>query len=154
MVASDRIRDFLIFALTKMKYDSYKRKTRQTHYTAIFDESCKYLSNKQKGNIAIRTKMNKAALIAKSIKLKRSERNKIIHELASNNASLQRAFLKEQQKWHDKQKEDPSFDVFSDRKGYKSLLENKFELVSNWYMELVEIGDCVFQIEFLSREQA
>lgn len=136
-IASDRIRDYYVYALTGNNFETYhgNDKTKKEYYR-FFDYALKLF----KSNAEVLSYAKAANDIAKDVQKRRKVRNKMVHELASQNAKLQKGFFKNQK--DNKSSLFPVISLFPD-----DIPEN-----IDWYKKLVNLGNLVFLIETKTRK--
>ncbi len=152
-MASDRIRDYYVLAIANETHSRFiKRKNAGVSniraYTAIYE----FALNHEKSNL-LSEKIKKANELASSIGKKRKYRNNLIHKMASNNAVLQTKFLKQQQRLHDEQRATTDLaPKITENEMDGQMINDKLEFVKEWYLELIELGNLVFELELYSRK--
>lgn len=136
--ATDRLKDFLVIAVTR-RSPVQKREP----FTQFFEE----LHNRCQKSNALHDVSSRILELTKAISPKRQKRNELIHRLTSNNALLQKVLLSEQRRLFDLE---PGERV-SETKEFQ-YLEASLENSVQWYRELINLANSIFIFEHRCRK--
>jgi hypothetical protein len=135
-IASDRIRDYYVHALTGRSFKKYvDRDNQKKEYSQFFDYALNTL-NAEAFPLA-----EKAKSLAIDLQKRKKERNDMVHELASYYAEIEKNFFNSQQ-----------VNTLNIANAYVKNFVDKIQTNIEWYKKLVELGNLVFLIEIKTRK--
>jgi hypothetical protein len=154
-VASDRLREYFVmaqFGLSVRDYNkAYRLKTgdKQPPYSAPFQEAGKNKSGPSKANLG------KLAPLAGQLQKHRTDRNMLVHQIASLEAKLSLELLYEQRKLIGVNGifatiAENTATVFQTA---AKLIEFSIKQCKDWYVNLVKASSLVFEAEYFSRKR-
>jgi len=151
-IASDRLREYFLMARFGKTEDEYKRKNKN-EFAAPFKEP---MDNARDN---IKKALSGLSAIAADLQAHRGDRNRIVHEIATQAAQASITILREQRELAKKgdTTQVPSW-THEDLQAHIASIpdDNLATEVSNmklWYTRLVKAGSLVFEFEYWTRQQ-
>ncbi len=135
-IASDRIRDYFVYALTGNNFKTYVGDDeKKKEYSRFFSDALKITPNQEASSLA-----EVAKSLASDVQKCRKVRNQMVHNLASQNAKLQKGFFKNLK--------NNKSSIFHNIASFTDEIQDNVD----WYKKLVELGNLVFLIESKTRK--
>lgn len=168
-IASDRIRKFLVCAVTGEGWSKYKDKRPTKHhrlYATPFEDAPKWLAERDINDSRLLEPLDKISHAGTTIFGYIEQRNKIVHEVATQWAVHQRDLMQQlRDQYDDEQRDGYSPHLWSDQ-SWEELsshcrvetedsirkIEDAIYMMRSWYSKLIDLSNDVFVIEYWSRK--
>lgn len=159
-IASDRVRELFLVLLEMegIEYCDKNHNGSKAAYSKPFKEArSTFQISEEKSAAELKTQLDKAARLSQEVQGFREYRNKVVHEVGSQNARLTIKLLDtpyrtEEEKISTYEYNEELLTKHEQEKKDKIIFESKKTI--DWYGKLVELVNCVFWIESLIRKNA